>query len=83
MSQEAADLAAALAEADEWGPEKLTYHERWWVQHRSFFEQAGYSFRARYQPGWVASWTGTDDWYRKYEDGQYQPVRKFHFPSHN
>ncbi|EIM87924.1 uncharacterized protein STEHIDRAFT_109782 [Stereum hirsutum FP-91666 SS1] len=58
---------------DDWEPEQLTFHEKWWVRQRPFLEDAGYVFRPRYQPGWEASWTAVDGFFRDYEDGQFQP----------
>lgn len=72
-----ADDDADLEAIDDWTPDQLTYHEKWWVQQRAFLEEAGYVLRPRYQPGWEASWTATDGFFRDYEDGQFQPVSIF------
>lgn len=69
-----ADDDVDLEALDDWEPEQLTHHEKWWVRQRPFLEQAGYVFRPRYQPGWEASWTAADGFFRDYEDGQFQPV---------
>lgn len=60
---------------DDWTPDKLTHYEKWWVQQLPFLQEAGYAFRPRYLPGWVASWKATDGLFIDYEDGQCQPVR--------
>lgn len=70
MSQGPVDLDAM----DDWTPDQLTPYEKWWVQQLPFLEEAGYTFRARYQPGWEASWKATDGFFEEYEDGQFQPV---------
>jgi hypothetical protein len=50
-------------------------NETWWIERQQALEQAGYMHRPRYRPGWKPSWTGTDKYYRKFEDGQELTVR--------
>lgn len=59
---------------DDWTPEQLTHHEKWWVRQLPFLEEAGYTFRPRYRPGWEASWKANNGFFEDYEDGQFQPV---------
>lgn len=38
------------------GVEKLVGAELHWAKYQPWLESIGYSLRARYQPGWKASW---------------------------
>lgn len=49
--------------------------EAWWVERQEALERAGYMLRPRYRPGWKPSWTGTNKYYSRCEDGQLQCVR--------
>ncbi|KIJ27339.1 hypothetical protein M422DRAFT_236142 [Sphaerobolus stellatus SS14] len=37
----------------------LTKDEEFWRDHQQFLQQRGYLLRARFRPGWKASWLGT------------------------
>jgi hypothetical protein len=49
--------------------------ETFWLEHRDWLEEQGYKLRARYQPGWRASWLepGSKPWF-KCEDAIVQTV---------
>lgn len=50
-------------------PGDLSKGEVWWVEHQEALAAAGYMLRARYRPGWIPSWRGTNKFYLDAEDG--------------
>ena len=47
----------------------LREDEIFWRDHQPWLEKRGYMLRARYQPGWVASWKATGRGWWESEDG--------------
>jgi hypothetical protein len=41
-------------------PGDLGRGEDWWAERQEALEAAGYMLRARYRPGWIPSWRGTN-----------------------
>ena len=52
----------------------LLEHEEWWRDHQVWLQERGYMLRKRYRPGWIPSWSGTDEYPILYEDGQMPSV---------
>ncbi|KAI0041532.1 hypothetical protein FA95DRAFT_1610940 [Auriscalpium vulgare] len=50
-------------------PGGLGNSEKWWVKHRDWLQEAGYTLRRRYQADWTPSWKPPGDLWLKYEDG--------------
>lgn len=46
----------------------LNSYEQKWVTYQPYLLEKGYSLRPRYHPGWVPSWTGTDEYPPDCED---------------
>jgi hypothetical protein len=59
-------------------PGDLGMREVWWAERQEALEAAGYMLRARYRPGWIPSWRGTDKSYLDVEDGPSIRVSAFH-----
>ena len=55
-------------------PEELAPLETWWAERQKALEHAGYLLRPRYLPDWKPSWTGTNKFHLRCEDGQPQTV---------
>ena len=55
-------------------PGDLDKDEAWWAERQEALEAAGYMLRARYRPGWIPSWRGTNQLYFNLEDGLPQSV---------
>jgi hypothetical protein len=55
--------------------EELTTREKFWRDQQSWLKEAGYMFRARYQPDWIPSWIGTNKFSLSCEDGVKPAVR--------
>lgn len=56
-------------------PGAIGAHETWWVERQEALERAGYMLRPRYRPHWKPSWTGTDKFHFRCEDGLSQTRR--------
>ncbi|KAI0040833.1 hypothetical protein FA95DRAFT_1527205 [Auriscalpium vulgare] len=50
-------------------PGGLNHIEKWWVKHRDWLQECGYTLRRRYQADWSPSWKPEDFWHH-FEDGQ-------------
>jgi hypothetical protein len=55
-------------------PGSIGDHETWWVERQEALERAGYMLRPRYRPHWKPSWTGTNKYHLRCEDGLSQTV---------
>ena len=59
-------------------PGDLDIREVWWAERQEALEAAGYMLRARYRPGWIPSWRGTNQFYLDVEDGRPISVSAFY-----
>lgn len=59
-------------------PGDLRRGEVWWVERQEALEAAGYMLRARYRPGWIPSWHGTNKFFLDAEDGPSIRVSSFY-----
>ena len=50
--------------------QRLLTFEEYWRDHQPWLKERGYQLRARYQAGWVASWSTTGGPRFHREDGQ-------------
>ncbi|KAI0041037.1 hypothetical protein FA95DRAFT_1501981, partial [Auriscalpium vulgare] len=49
-------------------PGGLTPLEKWWVEHREWLQECGYTLRRRYQADWTPSWK-PEQFFLFFEDG--------------
>jgi hypothetical protein len=73
MSQELLGIETE-EEAREMQSGGLSPIEKRWRNRQRALEEAGYMLRPRYHPEWQPSWTNTDKFFMKFEDGQAQVV---------